>query len=146
MNTIVVNTLTAAVSEYDGFAFNSVSPKHAASQAGLFLLGGDSDAGAPIAARIETGKSAWGMSHIKLVDVLFVAVKGEGCGQCHILGEKKSYSYTFRIECNGVSRCHPGRGIRENYLAFGFSNTNGLNFRLDHIEVLLSASKTRRTQ
>jgi hypothetical protein len=35
-------------------------------------------------------------------------------------------------------------GIRENYLAFGYSNTDGADFQLDKIEVLVEPSKARR--
>ena len=44
----------------------------------------------------------------------------------------------------GQSRSKPGLGIRENYLAFGYSNTDGADFRLDRIEVLVAESTRRR--
>jgi hypothetical protein len=45
-----------------------------------------------------------------------------------------------------VSRAKPGRGIRENYLAFGLTKTDGLDFQLDRIEVEVNQSTQRRTK
>lgn len=53
MNTIVLNTLTGAVSEYD-WPFQSLTPTHAGDVTGLYALGGDTDAGRPIDAHITT--------------------------------------------------------------------------------------------
>ena len=39
-NTVAMNTLTGAVSEYTGFGFQSITPTHAGSTTGLFTLGG----------------------------------------------------------------------------------------------------------
>ena len=44
----------------------------------------------------------------------------------------------------GQSRCPVGRGIRENYLGFGYMNPAGDAFRIDRIEVLTNESKNRR--
>jgi hypothetical protein len=146
MNTIVVNTFTAAVTEYTGFLFDSITPTHAGSANGLYELQGDTDAGALIVGQFETGKTKWGSTQKKYVDIVFFGIKGTGQGRCHILGERTSYGYNFPIEPDGESRCKPGRGIRENYLAFGFSNPNGAAFRLDTIDVEIGVSDTRRTQ
>jgi hypothetical protein len=146
MNTIVLNTLTGAVSEYSGFAFDSITPTHAGSATGLYELGGDTDATAPIEARAVTGKTDWKTAFKKYVDVVFLALKGAGRGRCLVVGENTSHGYNFPIRRDGESRCQPGRGIRENYLAFGFENLEGADFQLDRIEVRLGQSGTRRTQ
>lgn len=146
MNTIVLNTLNGAVTEYAGFAFDSITPTHAGSTLGLYELGGETDATQPIAAEVRTGKTHQGTALKKYVDVVFIAIKGLGSAKCSVVGEKTSYDYTFPIERDGESRCKPGRGIRENYLAFGVSNLGGADFQLDRIEVVVETSNSRRTQ
>lgn len=144
MNTIAFNTLTGAVTEYTGFGFQSITPTHAGSAAGLFTLGGDTDAGQPIVAQVTTGKQLWGGSLKKTAQMVYFSLKGEGTSTLTVAGESAAYSYSFPVRATGESRCKPGQGIRENYLAFGYSNTDGAPFQLDRIEVLVAESKTRR--
>lgn len=145
MNAIVLNTLTGAVTEYTGFGFQSVTPTHAGSATGLFTLGGNTDAGLPIVATVTTGKTLWGETLKKLLGLVFFALKGSGQSTLSVIGEGTSYTYPIVVLAKGVSRAKPGRGIRENYLAFGFSNADGADFQLDRIEVDVSQSKNRRT-
>ncbi len=144
MNTIAFNTLTGAVSEYDGFGFQSITPTHAGSATGLFTLGGDTDAGLPIVATVTTGKQLWGGTLKKTAQAVYFSLKGSGTSTLTVVGEGASYSYPFPVLHAGQSRSVPGKGLRENYLAFGYSNTDGAAFQLDRIEVLVAESKNRR--
>ena len=144
MNTIVMNTLTGAVSEYDGFGFQSITPTHAGSATGLFTLGGDTDDGRPVVANVVTGKQLWGGTLKKTAQMVYFSLKGSGTSTMTVTGENASYSYPFPVRPDGQSRSKPGLGIRENYLAFGYSNTDGAAFQLDRIEVLVAQSKNRR--
>lgn len=141
---IVFNTLTGAVSEYDSFAFHAITPTHAGSVLGLYALGGNLDIDQPIVATVTTGKTLFGASLKKFLDLVYFALKGSGTSSLTVVGEATSYTYTFPVRATGVSRAKPGRGIRENYLAFGYSNTDGADFTLDRIEVPTSPSKNRR--
>lgn len=143
-NTIVMNTITAAVSEYDGFPFQSITPTQAGSAMGLYTLGGDLDDDALIVSRITTGKTQWGSAFKKIVEMVWFALKGSGTSRLTVIGEASSYDYDFPVRAAGESRCKPGMGIRENYLAFGYSNPDGADFQIDKIEVSLTNSKTRR--
>lgn len=142
MTTIVVNTQTGAVSEYD-WAFDSLSPGHGASSDGLFELGGDTDAGEPIAASITTGTTLCGTNLKKRVPWVYFSMTGEGQGKLRVLGSAV-WSYLFPVRSGGQSRALPGKGIRENYLGFGFDNVAGADFRLDLLEIELVASQTRK--
>ena len=82
----------------------------------------------------------------KYVDVIFFAVKSRGALRAQVLGEQTTHQYNLPVKAGGESRCTPGRGIRENYLAFGLTNPDGQDFQLDRIEARLGASGTRRTQ
>ncbi len=144
--TIVLNTLNGAVTEYSGFDFHAITPTHAGSALGLYALGGDTDAGVPVVATIATGKTNWKSALKKYVDVIFFAVKSRGTLRAQVLGEQTTHQYNLPVKAGGESRCTPGRGIRENYLAFGLTNPGGQDFQLDRIEVRLGASDTRRTQ
>ena len=144
MNAIAFNTLTGAVSEYTGFGFQSITPTHAGSATGLFALGGDTDAGLPIVANVTTGKQLWGGSLKKTAQMVYFSLKGSGTSTMTVVGERQSHSYPFPVRPDGQSRSKPGLGLRENYLAFGYSNTDGAAFQLDRIEVLVAESKTRR--
>lgn len=145
-NTIVLNTLTGAVTEYTSHDFDSVTPTHAGSALGLYAFGGNLDVTAPINSTVISGKKQWGSSLKKYLDIVFLGIKGSGTAKCLVLGENTSYSYNFTIEKDGESRCKPGRGIRENYLAVGMSNVAGGDFQLDRIEADVGTSGTRRTQ
>lgn len=145
MNTIVMNTLTGAVSEYTGFGFQSITPTHAGSATGLFAFESDRDMGLPIVARIQTGKPQWQTGLKKYLDKAFFGLKGVGTFRFHVDGENDNYVYPIIASAKGESRSQPGRGIRETYLSYGFSNPSGQAFFLDSIEVLQSTSNTRRS-
>ena len=145
MNTIVMNTLTGAVSEYTRFGFQSLTPSLAGSATGLFTLGGDTDAGLPIVSVATTPKTLLSTSLLKFLDIVFFSLKGSGTSTLTVIGEAGGYAYQFPVLPPGVSRSKPGRGIRENYLAFSYSNTDGSDFQLDRMEVSVAQSNTRRT-
>jgi hypothetical protein len=145
MTAIVMNTMTGAVSEYTGFDFHAITPTHVGSVNGLYELGGNLDVAALIVANAVTGKTLMGGTLKKFVDMLFFAIKGSGTSAAVVQGESVSYTYAFDVTADGESRAKPGRGIRENYLAFGYTNTDGATFQLDRIEVKLAESNTRRS-
>ena len=145
MNAIAMNTSTGAVSEYTGFGFQSITPTHAGSATGLFTLGGNTDAGQPIVGVATTPKTLLSASLKKFLDIVFFSVKGSGTSTLTVIGEATSNSYTFPVRPAGESRSKPGKGIRENYLAFSYSNTDGADFQLDRIEVSVTQSNSRRT-
>ena len=141
---IVMNTLNGAVSEYDNFEFQSGTPTHAGAATGLFALGGNTDLGLPIVAQALTGKALFGASVKKFLDLVYFSLAGSGTSSLIVQGAVAAYVYTFPVRAPGESRARPGRGIRENYLALGYSNTDGADFRLDRIEALVNASQNRR--
>ena len=144
MKTIVTNTLNGAVTEYD-WALTSISPTRAGSATGLHTLGGNTDAGQPIAASITTGKKLWGDTIKKFAVYVYFAMVGTGSGRARVETRAQTYAYEFPVQAGGVSRAVTGRGIRENYLAFGFDNVGGADFRIDAIEPKTATSNTRRT-
>ena len=146
MNTIVMNTLNGAVTEYSRFAFQSITPNLTGSALGLFALGGDTDAGEPIVGRINTGARDWGSTQLKHIAAAYFSLRqtsGEAVFSVGVEGGR-SYQYPMMLRGKGVSRAVPGRGIRENFLSFGFEVPGGQAFVLSGIEVNIHPSKTRR--
>lgn len=143
MKTMVMNTLSGAVTEYE-WTPTSISATRAGSAEGLHLLGGNSDAGQPIAASITTGKKLWGDTIKKFVAYVYFAMAGTGIGRARVVTHSQTYAYEFTVNAAGVSRAVTGRGIRENYLAFGYDNVAGADFRIDSMEPTTAASSTRR--
>jgi len=144
MNAIVLNTLTGAVSEYTRFSFHAITPTHGGNALGLFAFGGDLDVNLPIVSSIRTPSTLKDSTLKKSLEMLYFSMKGEGSFQATVYGEVQSWSYTFQARTSGQTRCPVGRGIRENYLGFGFSNPQGQGFSIDRIEALMHESKTRR--
>ena len=141
---IVMNTLNAAVTEYEAFTFQSITPTHAGDATGLFLLGGNLDIDQPIIGSIQTGKTLIDESRKKYVEAVHFAMTGTGSGALVVAGQESTYSYSFQIRPAGVSRAKSGRGIRENYLSFGLEKSDGGDFQLDRIEVQIAASINRK--
>ena len=142
MNTIVMNTLTGAVTEYD-WAFQSITPTHAGSATGLFLLGGDKDGALPIPADVLTGKQLMDAAQKKRIPDIYYAVESEpGSLSCVVATEDEEYEYDFAVRAGGVSRANPGKGIRESYLQVGLKST-GDDFTLDYIEANVAVTSRR---
>ncbi len=144
MNTIVCNTLTCAVTEYDWPAWQALTPTHAGDATGLYALGGDTDAGQPIVAELRlpcTLRESTLKHHLAMV---YLSMQGQGSAQLTVHGAQSSWAYAFPLRASGQTRCPVGRGIRENYLGFGLTTPAGQAFTLDRVEVLATASKTRR--
>lgn len=144
MTTIVLNTLTGAVSEYTSFAFHAVTPTHAGSATGLFAFGSDLDIDQPIVSDVRTAKRLLSSTLKKHMELVYFAMQGAGTSEMTVFGKAGQWSYAFPVRASGESRAVPGRGIRENYLGFGYRNPGGEAFRIDRIEVLTNESKNRR--
>lgn len=144
MNTIVLNTLTGAVSEYTRHAFQSVTPTHAGSATGLYAFGGDTDDGLPIVADIGLPSTLRESTLKQAIAMVYLSMQGSGEATFTVYGAQQDWSYGFPLRASGQTRCPVGRGIRENYLGFGLSNPDGQAFTLDRVEVLTAQSKTRR--
>jgi hypothetical protein len=145
MNTIVMNTLTGAVCEYTGFGFQSITPTHAGNASGLFAIGGNTDDGLPIVASIRTAMSTWDTESKKSLSLAWIGVEGAGQFSFQVVTKLATYTYPAIGNTQGQTRAKAGRGIKSNYLAFGFSNPSGQTFTLDFIHIPITLSKNRRT-
>lgn len=145
MNTIVCNTLTGAVSEYTRHEFQSITPTHGGSAAGLFAFGGDKDVDLPIVSRLRLPATLRESSLKQRIQMAYLSMRGAGQAEFAVYGPgPEPWRYQFALRDSGQTRCPVGQGIRENYLGFGLSNPAGQAFTLDRVEILAVASKTRR--
>ena len=144
MNAIVLNTKNGAVTEYTNWAFDSISPNHAVSSAGVFSLGGDTDNGTVINGVFTTGKKLWGTSFKKQLQAAYFSFTGLGIGNLTVFGETRSYSYVVPPTTTGEARVMLGRGMRENYFQFSYTNPQGDAFTIDSIDIPFGTSKNRR--
>jgi hypothetical protein len=150
MTTIVMNTMNAAVTEYDlGLALQSISGDTAGSASGLVTLGGDTDDDAVIDASF-LGPVRGDVKKTRFPSIYYAMTgDGEGEGEARVVvrgsdGEDAEYPYRFSIRGMGVSRAVPGLGLRANYFAIGFRNVAGADFRIDRIEPELVQSTSRK--
>lgn len=142
----VVNTETSAAGEYRSFNFNSFTSfngeYYAASDEGVFRLGGDTDDGAAIEAWIRTGMSNFGTGLLKKSSEMFVAMVG-GTLMLKVItspdaGSAKTERY-YRMEpWSGTSgrqrRFKIGQGVQSVYWQFELHNVDGADFTIDTIE------------
>lgn len=144
MTTIVLNTLTAAVSEYS-WSFLGICPTHAGDADGLYTLGGDKDNGVKIDALVMTGKTLREGILKNSMESAYIACRGPaGSLGVFIVAGSEVWEYRFDVLQAGVSRAKTGRGIKENYLAFGWRNVDGAYAEVDRIDVNVNQSKQRR--
>lgn len=144
MDAIVCNTLNGAVTQYTRHAFQSITPTHAGDAAGLYALGGDTDAGLPIVARLHLPSTLRESTLKKLMDMAYLSMHGAGTAEFTVFGKAEDWTYSFPLRDSGQTRCVVGRGIRENYVGFGLATPEGQAFTLDRVEVIVRESKTRR--
>lgn len=140
---IVMNTLTAAVSEYD-ISTHALTPGHFGNKTGLYEFGGDSDDGAPIVGTVISGENLQGSSLKKRIEVVYFALNAPCRGELIVRANGSEYRYPTEDRASGVAKARPGRGIRENYIAVGFSNPEGHAFTLNRIEAEETKSMNRR--
>lgn len=136
---ITLNTLNRAVTEYS-LTPHSITPTHMGDALGLYAW----DDAEPVVSEVLTGETLWGTSLKKTLGPIYFSMTGDTNGEAVVKTRGAEYRYPFEITPDGESRAKPGKGIRENYLAFGFSNPDGAFFTIDQIEVGLNKSQERR--
>ncbi len=144
MNTIVMNTRNAAVTEYD-WLLTGISATRGANASALFTLGGTDDDGEAIAARAVPPATDMGSSVRKRLGDVMLSVKGPQGSSGQLIVQQhtydaaqtlvvEEYAYPFVLRPAGVHRATPGKGIRANRLAIGYANVNGADFVLNKLE------------
>ncbi len=139
LTTWVTNTRTGAVTEYQNYAFNSfarIGNKYVgASDAGLYELLGDDDAGTDIVASLKGGFLQFGGTHLSRLKAAYIAMRGEEDDFVLRVETMDGATYTYQTATRSgrSSKVHMGKGQRARYFAWELVST-GQDFDLDTLE------------
>lgn len=147
ITTWAMNTRTAAVTEYDNYAFNSFARfgnKYIGANAdGLYELLGDNDAGNDIVAQIKSGFAQWAGTRFTLFKAAYLGVRGEGDFILRLItGEGDTYDYSVSTRNVRSTKVHMGKGLRARYFAFELIS-GGQDFDLESIEFVPLVAQRR---
>jgi hypothetical protein len=138
--TWAVNTSTAAVTEYQGYSFNSfarVGTRYlGASESGLYRLDGDTSDGDVIVARVRTGAAQFAGSKMVTPDAAYLGIRGDGVFVLRmVVSDGRTFDYPVAVNSMRTARAKLGRGLRSRYFAVELES-EGQDFDLDSIEIL----------
>ena len=138
--TWVVNLDSSASTRYTGYDFNSfarIGGKHYGARAdGLYLLDGDTDAGAAITGRVQLGRSDMNSPMRKRLESVYAAVSSTDVVYLKVTNEDgEVYTYSARRSSTKLEqqRIDVGRGISANYLTFELEGS-GADFEVAGLE------------
>lgn len=118
-------------------AFNGVYL--AAGPGGLFVLGGNTDAGALISATARLANTDFGSAQLKRVEQMFVNYRTDGDLTLKVItDEHEAYDYTLPAAGHATlaaGRTKIGRGAKGVYWQMELSNRDGADFEFDRITV-----------
>jgi hypothetical protein len=135
---------------YENFPFNSFARiggrNYGASEAGIFELVGDDDAGAPVRASINLGKRDFDTPALKGISYAYLGVKSTGQMVVRVTTpEGESYLYQTRSAdaFMATQRADFGKGLRAHYLELEIYNQDGADFTLERMEFVVNELKRR---
>lgn len=149
-----VNLETTAANWHTNYGFESVvqygDSVFAVSEDGIYLMTGDTDAGAPISAYVKTGFMDFSSPRLKRMEGVYFGYHG---GQMNVTvdtygypGGSNSFSMPAKtVNAPGSNRVVPGKGLVSRYWRVTVANVGGAYFDVDNIEFDVAASTTRRT-
>jgi hypothetical protein len=133
----VVNLDTNASVQYEQYGFNSFFKRgndyYGVANDGIYKLSGDTDAGGPISALLEFGRTDLGYVHEKRVKNVHI---GASSGSpLHVKISTDGREYTYAAQTSGVAmRYRPvkvGWAVRGYYWNFTVTNPDGADFDLE---------------
>lgn len=150
----VVNTQNAAFSEYQNFSFNSLMEYegryYGLASDGLYLLDGDTDDGAEIAAAVKTGLLDMGTHYLKDAKAAHLGYNSTGELVLKVVttdkGEKVEHWYKMKpsdAEEVRDGRVVIGRGLRARYWQFELVNVAGADFEIDDVTLMYEVLSRR---
>ena len=140
-DTWAVNLSNSAHTRYENFPFTSFTEFDgkiiAASDNGLFVLGGHDDAGEAIDSLILLARSDFGSSKQKRVSEVYLGVESDGQLRLRIIDDNEEvFDYTPRVDRANMSgvRVQIGKGLVSRYWQLELANVDGADFELDTLE------------
>lgn len=145
------NTETMAPATWAQVPFNSYAmydgTLFAAGPDGLFTFGGDLDAGAPIAARVQGDFTDFGDAHMKRVETAYANGVAADRLRLELATRKSKQSYDSHLPSSSAPTNHRftlGRGMTGTNMRFTLTNPNGAFFDLKSIKLLIGTADRRR--
>lgn len=138
-----LNSENRALTTYSGMPIRGLAKFNgvylAAGPGGLFVLSGDTDAGAIINASVRLAATDFGDPHLKRVEQMYVQYRTTGDLTLKvILNEHEQYDYTLPAAGHtslAPQRVKIGKGAKATYWQFDISNRDGADFDFDRISV-----------
>lgn len=144
MSTLVFHSSTLGVTEYST-AFTGLTGSYEALADAVYTAGGTTDADTAFVSTFSLGVASTknGLKRIPIhayIQALTAATMR--CVVATTAAAVSTYAATFKS--GRMQRFTFGRGIRDNYLGFTFSNPDGAPFLIDHVEIVTESSKQRK--
>ena len=130
-----LNLATGALSELQGFNFNSLAGNLGADSDGIYLIEGSTNNGAAIPAFIESGTSDLGDSHLKRFTDGYIAKEG-GKLKLTVTTDNGSTPYIFdKTDQLKTVKQNLGRGAKGRFLKLKLEAIQGSSSSVDNIEI-----------
>lgn len=135
----VVNRATKSSTQYEQYGFNSFFERdgsyYGVANDGIYLLEGDDDAGAPINALLDAGKSNLGYNHEKRVVQVFLGVGSSKEMYLKVSVDGQDYVYSMDSYGPDVADrpVQIGYGVRGHFWGLTLMNVDGADFNLANI-------------
>lgn len=135
----VVNRETGASSQYEQYGFNSFFQRGAeyygVANDGIYLLDGNTDAGSPISALVETGRTNLGYTNEKRLSRVYLGVGSDKELYLKVDVDNQTYVYSMRTSGQAVKNrpVEIGWGVKGDYWDFTLVNPDGADFNLASI-------------
>ena len=139
---ITMNPETYSITEYDNYAFNSTTNFNGtyllAGTAGLYSMGGITDAGSYITAKIKTASLDFGSSSIKQCPKVYLGINSDASLILRVsVDGKYTASYQLDIDSDDLSTqiFDIGKGLKGRYWQFELQTKENSTLDLDEIEL-----------
>ena len=132
----VINRDTGASSQYEQYGFNSFFQRgdkyYGVADDGVYLLEGNTDAGADVAALVEMGRTNLGYTNDKRVPMVYLGVGSDAELYLKVDVDTQTYVYSMRTSGEAVRNrpVETGWNVSGCYWNFTLMNPNGSNFNL----------------
>jgi hypothetical protein len=148
---MITNTVTGAVSVYEGLAPNSMCELNGQffvmTSTGVQALDADNDNGTQIDARIKFGVTNLGIAQQKRISDFYAGMRASGDMTLRIYTDENAPN-EYTLSPNGVPtlkqrRVTTGKGVRGKYWQFELENTNGCAFDFDSFDIAVAETDRR---
>lgn len=145
-----VNTLTGALSTYQGFDFRGFArtggQTYAARADGLYRVrAGDDDDGEPITVDIDLGADGFGVPNAKTIDAVYLgmATDGQVYLRANVDGDERRYRVVQR---DHMMRALLARGVTGRRWNLALEVVDATEMELDLVEILVAVNQRRWTR